>query len=310
VSDRAPGPGGRLADILRRGGFAVTGEVVPPPSADGSIVTEHARGLVGYVDAANVTDNPAASAHMSPAAGAAFVARAGLEPTLQITCRDRNRLAITSELLGAWAVGARNLLCLSGDPVHVGDDPGAKVVNDLNVVEVVKLARRLRDQDANPDETQRAGQPRYLIGVADLPLADPYEPARLEVKVDAGADLVFTQITFDVEALEAWFDVVRTRGILDRAKVLIGIVPLRSAKGARYMQDHLPGVSVPPDVLRALDDAGEDAAAVGLELTIDIVRRIAAIDGIGGVHLMGMGHDDAVRAVVEGAGLFPRPTGL
>jgi len=302
-------PGGGLAAILRSGAFAVTGEVVPPRSADGASVTEHARGLVGYIDAANVTDNPTASAHLSPVAGAALVAAAGVEPTLQLTARDRNRLALTSELLGAWAMGARNLLCLSGDPIAIGDHPQAAVVNDLDVMQIVALARRLREEGRTLDDAEIADPPRYLIGVADMPLADPYDPARLEAKLDAGADLVWTQIAYDVDALAAWADLLRARGILERAKVLVGVVPLRSAKGARFMDEKLPGVRVPAPVLARLESAGGDAASVGLEITIDVVKAIAAIPGLGGVHIMGMGHDASVRAVVEGAGLFPRPTG-
>ncbi len=304
-----PKPGGRLGALLRSGAFAVTAEVVPPRSADGGAVTEHARGLVGYVDAANVTDNPTASAHMSPVAGAALVAAAGVEPTLQLTVRDRNRLAFTADLLGAWAMGARNLLCLTGDPVAIGDHPDAAVVSDLDVLGAVRLARRLRDEGMTLDGAEIADPPRYLIGVADVPLADPYDPARLEVKLDAGADLVWTQIAYDVEALTAWTEVMRARGVLERAQVLVGVMPLRSAKGARFMDEKLPGVSVPPALIEALEAAGDDAAPVGLQLTIDVVRGIRAIPGIGGVHLTGMAHDEVIRAVVEGADLFPRPTG-
>lgn len=304
-----PRPGGALAALLRSGAFVVTGEIVPPRSADPAPVTAHARGLVGYVDAANVTDNPTASAHMSPAAAAALVAAAGVEPTLQLTSRDRNRLAITSELLGGWAMGARNLLCLSGDPVAIGDHPDAAAANDLSVIDVVRLARRLRDEGRTLDGVEIETPPRYLIGVADLPLADPYDPARLEAKLDAGADVVWTQIAYDLEALAAWAELVRARGILDRARVLVGIVPLRTAAGARFMDEKLPGVRVPPHFVRELEAAGDDAAEVGLRLTVDVVRGIAETPGIAGVHLMGMGHDDVIRAVVEGAGLFPRPTG-
>jgi methylenetetrahydrofolate reductase (NADPH) len=301
--------GGRLAAILRSGSFAVTGEIVPPRGADGEEVTAHARALVGSIDAANVTDNPTASAHMSAVAGAALVARAGIEPTLQLTCRDRNRLAITSELLGAWALGARNVLCLSGDPMHVGDEPDAASVADVSVLDVVAGVRRMREQGVSASGAELSSPPRYLIGVAELPLADPYDPARLERKLDAGADLIWTQIAYDVEALAAWADAARRRGVFERASVLVGIVPLRTARAARFMRDRLPGVRVPPAVIDALETAGEDAPAVGLDLTVEIVGGIRAIDGVAGVHLMGMGHDGSVRTVVDRAGLFPRPTG-
>jgi methylenetetrahydrofolate reductase (NADPH) len=306
----APRVGGRLAAILRSGSFAVTGEIVPPRGADGAEVTSHARALVGSIDAANVTDNPTASAHMSAVGGVAFVAQAGIEPTLQLTCRDRNRLAITSELLGAWALGARNVLCLSGDPMHVGDEPEAANVADVTVLDVVAGVRRMREEGVSASGAELSSPPRFLIGVAELPLADPYDPARLEQKLDAGADLIWTQIAYDVEALAAWADGARTRGVFERASVLVGLVPLRTAGGARFMHDRLPGVRVPVAVIEALEAAGRDAPQVGLDLTVEIVRGIRAIEGIGGVHLMGMGHDDAVRAVVDRAGLFPRPTGV
>ena len=301
-------PGGRLAAILDGGGFCVTSEVVPPRSADSKSVTAHARTLVGYVDAVNVTDNPSASAHMSPLAGVRFVAAAGIEPTVQLTCRDRNRLAITSDLLGAWALGARNLLCLAGDPLAIGDHSEGVFVDDLSLLDLVALARRLRDEATGLSGVKMIEPPRYFIGVADVPLADPYDPSRLEAKLDAGADFVMTQIAYDVEALGSWSDRMRERGLFERANVIVGVVPLRTAKRARYMHEHLPGVSVPTAMLEALDAAGDDASAVGLDLTIQVVQGIRKISSISGVHIMGMGHDDAVVDVVEGAGLFPRST--
>jgi methylenetetrahydrofolate reductase (NADPH) len=301
--------GGRLAAILRSGTFAVTGEIVPPRSADGAPVTADARGHVGYVDAVNVTDNPTASAHMSAVAGCSFVARAGIEPTLQITVRDRNRLAITADLLGAWALGARNVLCLSGDPLHLGDHPDAARVDDIDLLGSIGLVRQLRDEGRTLGGSEIADPPRFLVGAADMPMADPYEPERLERKLDAGADVIWTQIAYDVDALAAWADVVRPRGVFERAKVIVGVVPLRSAKAARFMDEKLPGVRVPPAFIEALDGAGEDAWSVGVDLTIDVIEAIRRIDGVSGVHLMAMGDDRALRTVVERAGLFPRPTG-
>ena len=300
--------GGTLAALLAAGKFCVTGEVVPPISADPAAVTEHARALVGSVDAVNVTDNPAATAHMSPLAGVRFVAEAGIEPTVQLTCRDRNRLGLTADLLGAWALGARNVLCLSGDPLSIGDHPDATSVNDLSVTEMVALARRMRDEGTTLAGADLAAPPRFLIAVADVPLADPYDPARLEAKLDAGADVVFTQIAFDVEALTSWADRIRSGGLFERAKVLAGVTPLRSARAARFMDEKLPGVHVPSEMVDALEDAGDGAVEVGVSIAIDVVQGIRGIDGISGVHLMGMGNDEAVARVVEGAGLFPRPT--
>jgi len=301
-------PPGRLAALLARGSFTVTGEIVPPKGASGDPVSEHARGLVGYVDAVNLTDNPVASAHMSPLAGVRFVADAGIEPTVQLTVRDRNRLGLTADLLGAWALGARNVFCLSGDPVHVGDHPNAAVVADLAVGEVIGLARRMRDDGTTLANTELADPPRYLIGVADVPFAEPYDPSRLESKLDAGADFVTTQIVYDAERLAGWADAMRLRGLFERAKVIIGVTPLRNAKQARFMDQKLPGVRVPSPTIATLDAAGEDVGAIGMDLTVQLVEAIQTIPDIAGIHVMAMGHDAVTRDLVERTGLFPRPT--
>lgn len=300
-------PHSRLERLARSGTFCVTAEVVPPRSANGDVVRAQARELVGYADAVNVTDNPRAAAHMSPVAGAALVAAAGLEPTIQITCRDRNRLGLTADLLGGWALGARNLFCLTGDPVGVGDQPDAATVNDLTVEELVRLAAGLRDEGRLPSGTEVADPPRYFIGVADLPLAPSYDPARLEVKLDAGATFVMTQIVYDVEALASWVQIARSRGIVERASLIAGVAPLSSAKQARFLNEKVPGVAVPADLIAALEDAGPDAAAVGVAQCVEVVERLRSLEGIAGVHVMGMGHEEGVRAVVEGADLLPRP---
>jgi methylenetetrahydrofolate reductase (NADPH) len=303
-------PSGRLAALLAAGEFVVTSEIAPPVGADGAAVTEHARGLVGYVDAVNLTDNPAASPHMSPLAGVRFAAEAGLEPTVQLAVRDRNRLALTADLLGAWALGARSVLCLSGDPMHVGDHPDAAVVGDLEVFDAVALARRLRDEGVTLAGKAVAEPPRFLIGVAELPLAEPYDPARLEAKLEAGADLVMTQIVHDTEGLAAWADRQRPRGLFERTAVLVGVAPLVSAKQARFMHERLPGVSVPAGLIRDLEAAGEDAPQVGLAQAVEVVGQIRRIAGIRGIHVMSMGHDAATRELVERTDLFPRPTGV
>jgi methylenetetrahydrofolate reductase (NADPH) len=300
-------PTGRLAALLAKGSFVVTGEIVPPKGASPTPVAEHARGLVGYVDAVNLTDNPVASAHMSPLAGVRFAAEAGIEPTVQLTVRDRNRLGLTADLLGAWALGARNVFCLSGDPVHVGDHPDATVVGDLTVNDVVALARRMRDEGTTLSGAELSDPPRYLIGVADVPLAEPYDPARLVSKLDAGADFVTTQIVYDAERLAAWAERMRAEGLFERAKVLIGVTPLRSAKQARFMDEKLPGVNVPAPMVEALEAAGEEASSVGMDLTATLVEEIRRIPDVAGIHVMAMGHDDVTRELVERTGLFPRP---
>jgi methylenetetrahydrofolate reductase (NADPH) len=301
------GPAGRLEATVRARRFAVTSEVVPPRSADPDVVARQARDLVGYADAVNVTDNPTASAHMSPLAGAAAVARAGLEPTLQLTVRDRNRLALTADLLGAWALGARNVLCLTGDPVGIGDHPEAAVVNDLTVLDLVRLAAALRDGGRLLSGAEIADPPRFFVGVTDTPLASGYDPGRLEAKLDAGARFVMAQITYDLEALTSWAELVRARGITERSAVIVGVAPIRSARQARYLDEHLPGVRVPPEMLAALEAAGDEAEALGTAQCVEVVRRLRELPGIAGVHVMGLGRERAVRHVIEGAGLLPRP---
>jgi methylenetetrahydrofolate reductase (NADPH) len=300
--------GGHLAALLARDEFVVTGEIVPPVGASITPITDHAVALVGSVDAVNLTDNPTATPHMSPVAGVAATAAAGIEPTIQLTVRDRNRMALTGDLLGAWALGARNLFCLSGDPVHIGDHPEAAVVADLDVNQAIGLAKRMREDGTTLAGVDLADPPRFLIGVADLPLADPYDPARLEGKLDAGADFVMTQIVYDVEALTTWAELMRGRGLFERAAVILGVMPLRSAKQARFMNERLPGVSVPPSMVEALEAAGEEGPAAGLELAVSLVEELRRIRGIAGIHVMSMGHDEATRALVARAGLFPRPT--
>jgi len=299
----------RLERVLHRGTFAVTAEVVPPRSADPRAVTGQARALVGYADAVNVTDNPTGSVHMTPVAGAAMVSAAGLEPVLQLTCRDRNRLGLTSDLLGGWALGARNVLCLSGDPTSLGDHPEAKGVFDLDVIELIRLVALLRDEGRSLAGQELHPAPRYCIGVAELPLTPGHDPTRLERKADAGADFVQTQIVYDVDAFGEWAETVRPRGIFDRVFVLAGVAPPRSPRGARFMREHLPGVVVPDAVIERLEAAGpEDAAAEGVRLTVEIVERLRKVEGVAGVHVMGLGKEDSVRRVIDGAGLLPRPT--
>jgi 5,10-methylenetetrahydrofolate reductase len=297
----------RLERLLRRGIFGVTAEVVPPRSANPEEVRAQARGLVGYADAVNITDNPTASAHMSPVAGAGLAAAAGVEPVLQLTCRDRNRLALSSDLLGAWALGARSVLCLTGDPSWVGDHPEAKEVFDLSVVQLIGLVDGLRRDGHLLSGAPIAEPPKFFIGVADAPLVPGYDPSRLESKAEAGADFVQTQIVFDVDLFEAWAEQARARGIFERMFALVGVAVPRSAKAARYLGERLPGVIVPDRVISALEEAGPDAEAEGVRLTVEVIARLRLIQGVAGIHVMGLGRMEPVRKVIEGAGLLPRP---
>ena len=298
----------RLERLLRAGIFVVTAEVVPPRSADGASVTAQARSLVGYADAVNVTDNPTSSAHMSAVAGSALVHRAGLEPVIQMTSRDRNRLALTADLLGAWALGARNILCLSGDSVSAGDHPDATEVNDLDVIELVGLAARLRGEGRVLSGATVDPAPRFFVGVADVPLVRGYDFGRLERKADAGADFVQTQIVFDPDAFREWADEARRRGLLERMFVLAGVAVAGGPKTARYMREHLYGVVVPDEVIGRLDGAGSgEAETVGVGITVEIIAKLKTIAGIAGIHVMGLGRMAPLRSTIARAGLLPRP---
>jgi len=297
----------RLERLLHRGVFGVTAEIVPPRSADPGAVTRQARALVGYADAVNLTDNPTSAAHMTPVAGAALAAGAGLEPVVQITTRDRNRLGITSDLLGAWAMGARNVLCLTGDPPVTGDHPGAKAVYDISVLDLIALVAELRDDGRLLSGATIDDPPKYFIGVADVPLAPGYDVGRLEQKAERGADFVQTQIVFDVDGFGEWVERVRERGLLDRLFVLAGVAVPRGPGTARFMREHLPGVAVPDAVIDRLEAAGPDALAEGVRLAVEVVAKLKAMPGIAGIHVMGLGQMEPVRRVIEAAGLMPRP---
>jgi methylenetetrahydrofolate reductase (NADPH) len=296
----------RLERLLRQDRFAVTAEVVPPRGADPERVRAQALGLLGYADAVNVTDNPTASAHMSPVAGAAIVAAAGLEPVIQLTTRDRNRLALSADLLGAWALGARCVLCLSGDPPAAGDHPDAAPVFDLDVLELIGLADRMRREGRLLSGVELDGAPRYLIGVADTPLAAGADLGRLERKVEAGADFVQTQIVFDADAFAEWAERATSRGLLERLSLLPGVAAPRSASALAFMRDHLPGVVVPDAIVDRLEAAGPEAEDEGVRIAVEAVGKLRAIPGVAGVHVMGLGRSEPIRRVVAEAGLWPR----
>ncbi len=306
-TDAGDPPAGRLERLLRDGVFCVTSEAVPPRSGDPSPLVVQAEALHGFADAVNVTDNPTARIHMSPVAGAAILARSGIEPVVQLTVRDRNRMSLSSDLLGAWAVGARSILCLSGDPGGVGDHPDAKTAFDLTVMDLIRLAAGLRAAGRLLSGARVESPPRFLVGVADSPLAPGYDYGRLEAKIDAGARFVQTQIVFDVDAFASWAEGARARGLTERARLLAGVAVARSANSARYMRSNLPGVVVPDALIERLDAAGPAAQEEGVRIGADLIGALREIPGISGVHVMALGHPETVGSVVTAAGLLPRP---
>jgi 5,10-methylenetetrahydrofolate reductase len=322
--------GSNLERVLRAGHFAVTGELGPPQSADAHVIREKAALLKGSVDGVNITDNQTAIVRMSSIGAATLVVQEGLEPVIQMTCRDRNRLAIQSDLLGAYALGIRNLLCLSGDHQTFGNHPTAKNVFDIDSLQLVKMVADMRDDCIFQCGDKFKGQePRFFVGAAAAPFADPidYRPYRLAKKVQAGADFIQTQLVYDIPAFERYMDKVRELGLHEKTYILAGVGPLKSPGMARYMKNNVPGILVPDELIDRMTAAGEPWAGKapkemspeekkaraaawqteGIAICVELIQQLRAIAGVAGVHIMAIEWEEAVRPIVEGAGLYPRP---
>jgi 5,10-methylenetetrahydrofolate reductase len=299
--------GSRLERLFERGEFVVTAEFSPPDSADPADVRMRLEPFRGCVDALNVTDASGANCHMSSLGVAVLLVEAGCEPVMQISCRDRNRIAIQGDILGAAALGVRNLLCLSGDHVSNGDHPGAKHVGDLDAVTLLAVARTMRDEARFLSGRRLTTAPRLFLGAADNPSAPLAEArlARLAKKVAAGAQFVQTQYCFDVERLERYMALVRAAGLHERIRVLAGIGPIASAKTARWLRAKVPGVHIPDGIVARLERAA-DPRAEGKRICVDLMRRIRAIPGIAGVHVMAPRQDHLVPELVAESGVLGR----
>jgi methylenetetrahydrofolate reductase (NADPH) len=299
--------GSRLERLFERGDFVVTAEFSPPDSADPADVRVRLEPFRGYVDALNVTDASGANCHMSSLGVSVLLLQAGCEPVMQISCRDRNRIAIQGDILGAAALGVRNLLCLSGDHVSNGDHPGAKHVGDLDAVTLLAAARTMRDEGRFLSGRKLTTAPRLFLGAADNPSAPLAEArlARLEKKLAAGAQFVQTQYCFDVERLERYMALVRAAGLHERIRVLAGIGPIASAKTARWLRAKVPGVHVPDAIVDRLERA-PDPRAEGKRICIELMRRIREIPGIAGVHVMAPKQDHLVPELVAESGVLGR----
>lgn len=301
---------GRLEALLRAGTFVITSECSPPDSADPNDVLRLVRHYEGHVDALNVTDAPSAHCHMSSMGVSLILARAGWEPVMQMACRDRNRIAIQGDILSAAALGVHNLLCLTGDGIGSGDDPGAKPVFDLDAVSLLDTARRLRDDGLYRSGRRLGGRPRLFLGAVDNPFVPPFDlrPMRLAKKIAAGAQFVQTQYCFDVPALERYMARVRDEGLDRQCYILVGVGPLVSARTARWMRTRVPGVHIPDDVITRLEQAA-DPEAEGVGICVDTIRRIRAIKGVAGIHLMAPKKEHLIGDIVRASGLHAgRPT--
>jgi methylenetetrahydrofolate reductase (NADPH) len=301
--------GSRLERVLRSGRFAVTAELNPPDSADPQAVYDRALVLAGVCDAINATDASGANVHMSSVGMCALLTRAGYEPIMQVSCRDRNRIAIQGDLLGAAAMGVRNILCLTGDGVQVGDQPEAKPVFDLDSISLLRIASIMRDKAQFLSGRKLDSAPHFFLGAASNPFAPPYDfrPLRLAKKVEAGADFIQTQFCFDVRRLGEFMARVRDIGLPEKAFILIGVGPLRSARTAEWMRDHVPGVMIPDDLIHRLkSQPAEKQRAEGKRICVEVIQQVREISGVSGIHVMAYRQEELVAEIIEEAGLLPR----
>ena len=309
TGDHEDGPYSLLHATLRRGRFAVTAEIGPPRSATVEPIRRKARLLRDWIDAANVTDCQSAVARLGSLAGSLAVMQEGVEPVMQLQCRDKNRIGLQSELLSAAALGVPNVLLLTGDHPRFGDHPEAKPVFDLDSIQLVWTARMLRDQKKLLSGRDLRVPPRYFIGCVENPFAPPlrFRAERLGKKVAAGARFVQTQFIFDVEIFARWMADVRALGLHEQCWVLAGVGPIKSLRALEHMQNEVPGMYVPDEVVRRLRGVPSDRVArEGLNLCAEIVQQVREIPGVAGVHLMAFSWEDAIPEILERAGIGKR----
>lgn len=299
---------GRLERVLRAGKFAVTTEIDPPDSADPDEVLKRAAIFDGYVDAINATDGSGANCHMSSVGVCSLLTRQGYAMVLQISCRDRNRIAIQGEILGAAAMGACNILCLTGDGVQAGDHPQAKPVFDLDSMSLLEIARTMRDESRFQSGRKLDLPPRVFLGAAENPFAEPFDwrPHRLAKKVAAGAQFIQTQYCYDVPRLKTFMAQVRDLGLLEgpnRVFILAGVGPLASAKSARWIRENVPGVHIPDPIIDRLAGA-EKQKAEGKKICIELIQQIREIEGVSGVHVMAYRQETTVAEIIQTSGVL------
>jgi methylenetetrahydrofolate reductase (NADPH) len=301
-------PATLLAATLTANRFALTAEIAPPLSCEPDDVIRLARPLRGLADAVNVTDGAGARAHMGASAAAAILAREGIEPIQQFTCRDRNRIALQGDLLAAAALGVRNLLLLRGDDPAAGDQPDAKPVFDLDTVGLLRTAAILRDRGELPSGRKLAERPAFFLGVADVPIDPPdgWAPHALAAKADAGAQFVQTQFCMDAGIVRCYLRRLDEHGLVPRLGILIGVVPLKSARAARWMRKHLPGTIIPDAMIARLERAA-DPAAEGRRVCVELMQELAEIPGVAGAHVMAPANPEAIpRVLAEAANIGRR----
>lgn len=306
--------GSNLEKKLMAGQFVVTGELGPPKSADVNTIKKKASLLKGLVDAVNITDNQTAIARMSSIAAGVITLNEGLEPIMQITCRDRNRLAIQADVLGAYALGLKNILCLTGDHQCFGNHPGAKNVFDMDSIQLINMLKTMRDdkkfacgEEIRNGKKAPIVEPRVFIGGAANPFGDPFQfrVIRLAKKINAGVDFIQTQCIYDLDKFKKWMKGVVEKGLHEKVKILAGVTPLKSLGMAKYMRDKVAGLSVPDYYIDRLAKA-ENKAQEGINICVEQINELREVEGIAGIHIMAIEWEAKVREIVEKAGLLPQ----
>jgi len=300
--------GTNLEQVLENGRFAVTAEAGPPKGAVPRVIQRKGELLKPYCDALNVTDNQTAIVRMSSLSGCILLKELGVDPVMQIVCRDRNRIAIQSDVLGAVALGIGNIVCLTGDYQSFGNHPEAKSVFDIDSIQLIQMLSQMRDEKKFLSGEKISGEVPLFIGAAENPFADPFEyrVPRLAKKVKAGADFIQTQAIFDINKFAKWMEIVTDRGLDKEVHILAGVIPIKSAGMGRYMRDNVPGVSVLDEIVTRMEDA-KDTREEGLNICLEIIEQIKDIPGIHGIHIMAVGWEDIIPTIVEKARLLPRP---
>lgn len=300
----------RLEKVLASGAFAVTSECGPPRGADPEVIRRKGEVLKGVVDAVNVTDNQTSVVRMSSIASCVILKEMGFDPIVQMTTRDRNRIALQSDILGAGALGLNNILCLSGDHQRFGDHPSAKNVYDIDSVQLIQTVRRMRDEGKFINGQEIKPAPKFFIGAAENPFADPFEirVPRLAKKAAAGVDFIQTQCIYNLEKFRLWMKGVVDRGLHEKVKILAGVTPMKTVGMARYMKTSVPGMDVPDEIIDRLKGAPKGKVGEeGIKICIETIQQLKEIEGVAGVHIMAIEWEEKVREIAEGAGLLPRP---
>jgi methylenetetrahydrofolate reductase (NADPH) len=302
--------GSNLENVLRAGHFGFTGELGPPRGSNAGKIREKAKHLKGVVDAANITDNQTAMVRMSSWGASIIAVQEGLEPNYQMVCRDRNRLAMQSDILAAYANGIRNMVCLSGDHQDFGDHPEAKGVFDIDSMQLIRMVKTMRDEGKFACGEDIDEPPRMFIGAAANPFADPFEfrVRRLAKKVQAGADFIQTQCIYNMPRFREFIRHALDRGILENVFLLAGVTPLKSVRMAEYMQKEVAGMDIPEEILRRLRGVPtEKVAGEGIQIACEQIAQFREMQGVAGVHLMAIEWEHKVPEIAEKAHLLPRP---